>query len=93
VLTTRAFVFIRQAEFDIQRAVFEQRLHDAGISSVYEQVCDASEAAVAADDAGSAMVVDEPAVTGADKLTGKPLHRAAPFKHELKFEDLVYPPV
>lgn len=76
-----------QAEFDIQREVFAQRLHDAGIASVYEQTLET------AGDAGTAMLVDDSTVVETDNVSGKPLRRAAPFKHELRFEDLVYPPV
>ena len=76
-----------QAEFDIQREVFAQRLHDAGIASVYEQTPETS------GDADTAMLVDDSTAVETDNVSGKPLRRAAPFKHELRFEDLVYLPV
>ncbi len=92
-----------QAEFDIQREVFEQNLFDAGLSPLYGNEASSPSpdplagfavtlgTDIAAADANIAEA--NPMAGATEDQTGKPRRRTAPYKHALRFEDLVYPPV
>lgn len=95
------YSFLAQAEFDIQREAFEQGLYDAGLSPLYGVEAatpspDSAYTAATASDANMANIsgVDPVGVVGSeDGNTAKPRRRTVPYRHSLKFEDLVYPPV
>ena len=88
--------------------MFEQSLFDAGLSPLYgiEATSPSPDPLTAfaatigsmgtggtAGDANIAITESSTTAGVTDDQTGKPRRRAAPYRHTLRFEDLVYPPV
>lgn len=107
-------LFLLQAEFDIQREVFEQRLFDSGLPSLELDAevatgpgtATATATATATDGAENLPLSTAGSISGPVCASSGPegttptasassrrLRRAVPYRHELQFEDLVYPPV